>query len=57
MSVSRGQNAGLNRDIKVANRSFETVAKFKYLRTNTINQNLVQEKIKRIKISDDDCYH
>jgi hypothetical protein len=32
--------------IKVANRSFEGVAKFKYLRTTLADQNCMQEEIK-----------
>jgi hypothetical protein len=31
MLLSRHQNAGQNHKIKIANRSFENVAKFKYL--------------------------
>jgi hypothetical protein len=43
--VSR--NAGQNRDIKIANGSFENVSQFEYLGTTIINQNLFQEEIKR----------
>jgi hypothetical protein len=46
MLVSRDQNAGQNREIKIGNRSFENVSKFKYLGTTVINQNLIQEEIK-----------
>jgi hypothetical protein len=45
MLLSRHQNAGQNHDIKIANRSFESVAPFKYFRTVT-NQNLIQEEMK-----------
>jgi hypothetical protein len=31
MLVSRDQNAGQNREIKIGNRSFENVSQFKYL--------------------------
>jgi hypothetical protein len=31
MLLSRHQNGGQNRDIKIANRSFENVSQFKYL--------------------------
>jgi hypothetical protein len=41
------QNAGQNRDIKIANRSFENVSQFKYLGTTVTNGNLIQEEIKR----------
>jgi hypothetical protein len=46
--LSRYQNAGQNRDIKIANRSFENVAKFRYLGTTIRNQNLILEEIKRL---------
>jgi hypothetical protein len=32
MLLSRNQNAGQTRDIQIANRSFENVSQFKYLR-------------------------
>jgi hypothetical protein len=35
--VSRDQNAGQNREIKIENRSFENVSQFKYLRTTVTN--------------------
>jgi hypothetical protein len=47
MLLSRHQNASQNRDIKIANRSFENVSQFKYLGTTVTNQNLIQEEIKR----------
>jgi hypothetical protein len=45
--LSRHQNAGQNHDIKIANRSFENVAQFKYFGTTVAYQNLIQEEIKR----------
>jgi hypothetical protein len=45
--LSLNQNAGQNPDIKIANRYFENVAQFRYLGTTVINQNLIQEEIKR----------
>jgi hypothetical protein len=47
MLLSRDQNLGQNRDIKIANRSFDNVSQFKYLGTTVTNQNLIQEGIKR----------
>jgi hypothetical protein len=45
--LSRHQNAGQNRDIKTANRSFENVSRFNYLETTVTNLKLIQEEIKR----------
>jgi hypothetical protein len=55
MLLSRHQNAGQNRDIKIANRSFENV--FKYLGTTVTYQNLIQEKINRRLRSGNVFYH
>jgi hypothetical protein len=41
------QNAGQNHNIKLPNRSFEIVARFKYLKTSVKSQNLIHEEIKR----------
>jgi hypothetical protein len=51
------QNVGQNRDIKIANRSFENVSQFKYLGTTVTNQNLLQEEIKRRLNPGIACYH
>jgi hypothetical protein len=56
MLLSRHQNVGQNRDIKMANRSFENVSQFKYLRTTATNQNLIQEEIKKRLNSGNACY-
>jgi hypothetical protein len=45
-----------SRDIKIANRSFENVAKFRYLGTTITNQNLIQEEIKRRLNLGNACY-
>jgi hypothetical protein len=45
MLLSRHQNARQNHDIKIANRSFEIVAKFRYLGTRVTNQNFIHEEI------------
>jgi hypothetical protein len=55
--LSRHQNAGQNRDIKTANRSFENVSQVKYLGTKVTNKNLIQEEIKRRMSSGNACYH
>jgi hypothetical protein len=51
--LSRQQNVGLNRDMKIANRSFENVSQLKYLGTTVTNQNLIQEGLN----SGNACYH
>jgi hypothetical protein len=45
--LSRHQNVGQNRDIKILNWSYENVSQFKYLGTTVTNQNLIQEEIKK----------
>jgi hypothetical protein len=57
MLLSHHQNEGQNRDIKIANRSFENVSQFKCLGMTVTNQNLIQEEIKRRLNSDNACYH
>jgi hypothetical protein len=57
MLLSRHQNIGQNRDIKIANRSFENVSQFKYLGTTITNQNLIQDEIKGRLNSGNACYH
>jgi hypothetical protein len=47
MLMSRHQNSGQNRDIKIANGSLENVAQLKYLGTTVTYQNLIQEEITR----------
>jgi hypothetical protein len=47
MVMSRDQNAGRNHGIKIDNSSFEMVEGFKYLGTNSTNQNSIQEEVKR----------
>jgi hypothetical protein len=57
MLLSRHQNVGQNRDLKIVYRSFENVSQFKYLGTTVTNQNLIQEEIKRRLNSANACYH
>jgi hypothetical protein len=54
MLLSRHQNAG--HGVKIANRSFVSVAQFKYLGTTVTNKNLIQEKISRRLNSGNACY-
>jgi hypothetical protein len=42
MVMSRDQNAGRNRSIKIDNSSFERVEELKYLGTTLTNQNSIQ---------------
>jgi hypothetical protein len=57
MLLYHHQNAGQNRYIEIANRSFENVSQFKYLGMTVTNQNLIQEEIKRGLSSGNACYH
>jgi hypothetical protein len=41
------QNAGENHDLKIANRTFENVAQFRYLGMTITNKSMIQEEIKR----------
>jgi hypothetical protein len=57
MLLSCQQNVGQNRDIKIANRSFENVSEFKHLGMTVTNQNLIQEEIRRRLNCGNSCYH
>jgi hypothetical protein len=57
MLLSRHQNVGQNRDIKIGNRLFENVSQFKYFGSTVTNQNLIQEEIERRLNSGNACYH
>jgi hypothetical protein len=62
MFLSRQQNIGQTREIKIANISFENisfenVSQFKYFGTTVTNQNLIQNEIKRRLNSGNACYH
>jgi hypothetical protein len=56
MLMSR-KKAGQKHGIKIANRSFEGVAKFKYLGTTLTDQNCIWEEIKSRLNSGNACYH
>jgi hypothetical protein len=51
------KKAGQKNGIKTANRSFEGVAKFKYLGTTLTDQNCMQEETKSRLNSGNACYH
>jgi hypothetical protein len=55
--MSRSQKKGQEHSIKIANRSFEHVAKFNYLGTTITDQNCIHEEIKRKLNSGNACYH
>jgi len=57
MVISRDQNAGRIRNLKIDNSSFERVGEFKYLCTTLTNQNSIQEEIKSRLRSGNACYH
>jgi sorting nexin-29 len=57
MTMSCHPNSGQNQNIRIANESFENVAKFKYLETTLTNQNDIHDEIKSRLNSGNDCYH
>jgi hypothetical protein len=57
MLVSRCQKAGQRQSIRIGNRSFESMAKFKYLGTTLTDQSCIYEEIKSRLNSGNACYH
>jgi hypothetical protein len=57
MLMSRSQRIGQKRSIKIANRSFEDVTKFKYLGTTLTDQNCMHEDINSRLNSGNAFYH
>jgi hypothetical protein len=55
--MSRHQTAGQSNYIRVANKSFEKVAKFKYLGATLTDQNCIHEEIRSRLNSGNACYH
>jgi hypothetical protein len=55
--MSRDHNAGENGNVRISNKSFETVKQFKYFGTTLTNQNSVHEEIKSRLKSGNACYH
>jgi hypothetical protein len=57
MLMSHSQKVGQKHSIKIVNRSFEYVAKFKHLGTTLTHQNHMHEEIKSRLNSGNPCYH
>jgi hypothetical protein len=57
MIMSRHQNSGQNQNIRIANESFENVAKFKYMGTTLTNHNDIHDEIKTRLNSGNACYY
>jgi hypothetical protein len=55
MIISRHPNSGQNQNIRIANESFEKVAKFKYLGTTLTNQNDSRDEVKSRLNSENAC--
>jgi tRNA threonylcarbamoyladenosine modification (KEOPS) complex Cgi121 subunit len=57
MFMSCHQTAGKSNHIRVANKSFEKVAKFKYLGATLTDQNCIYEEIRSRLNLGNACYH
>jgi hypothetical protein len=57
MFMSRHQTAGQSNYIRVSNKSFEKVAKFKYLGATLTDQNCIHEETRSRLNSGNACYH
>jgi hypothetical protein len=57
MIMSRHSNPGQNQNIRIANESFENVAKLKHLGTTVTNKNDIQDEIRSALNSGNACYY
>jgi hypothetical protein len=57
MIMSRHPNSGQNQNIRIANESYENVAKFKYLGTTLTNQNDIHDEMNSRLKSWNSCYY
>jgi hypothetical protein len=57
MLMSGYQNIGQTHSTKIANRSFEDVAKFKHFGTSLTDENCMHEEVKSRLNSGNACYH
>jgi hypothetical protein len=55
--MSRHPNSGQNQNIRIANESFEKVAKFKYVGTMLTNRNDIHDEVKSRLNSGNACYY
>jgi hypothetical protein len=55
--MSRHRNSGQNQNIRIANESFENVAKFIYFGTTLTNKNDIHDEIKSRLNSGNACYY
>jgi len=55
--MSRDQNAGRIRSVRIDNSTYEKVEEFKYLGTNLTNQNSIAEEINSRLKSGNACYN
>jgi hypothetical protein len=57
MSMSHHLNSGKNQNVRIANESFENMAKFKYLGMTLTNQNDIHVEIRSRLNSGNACYY
>jgi hypothetical protein len=57
MLMSRNRKTGQKHSIRIVNRYFEDMAKFRYLGTTLTDQNCMREEIKSRLNSGNACYH